>query len=455
MSHFRQQTPLSVMIIGAGTGGLCLAHGLQRAGIDVQVYERDRTRVDGLQGYRVGIDPHGLAALKAALPPELFETFLATCARTPGYFNMLTERMSELLSVAIGESEIDGGKSVSRMTLRQVLLTGLEARVHFDKTFVEYEQHANGRVTARFADGTSANADVLVGADGARSKVRRQLLPHARLENTGIVSIAAKVPMTEENRALLPPKVRDGITLISAPKGYGAIIHVMEFNWDQAGAKSGIGGNDAALIERWPGLLYDNTRDYLMWGVWGARRNVPADPMKLDAPARLALAMQMTDGWHPNLRALIRASDLSTTFAVDVRTSVPVDPWPASNVTVLGDAIHLMTPGRGVGANTALRDAQLLGSQLARVARGELALVDAVADYETQMRRYGFHAVAQSRKQFDERDAIHRPIVGRFALGAMRTAMRVVNNVPPLKRLMIDSENRFRGSEKESAVASH
>ena len=455
MSHFRQQTPLSVMIIGAGTGGLCLAHGLQRAGIDVQVYERDRTRVDGLQGYRVGIDPHGLAALKAALPRELFATFLATCARTPGYFNMLTERMSELLSVAIGESEIDGGKSVSRMTLRQVLLTGLEARVHFDKTFVEYEQHANGRVTARFADGTNANADVLVGADGARSKVRRQLLPHARLENTGIVSIAAKVPMTEDNRALLPPKVRDGITLISAPKGYGAIIHVMEFNWNQAGAKSGIGGNDAALIERWPGLLYDNTRDYLMWGVWGARRNVPADPMKLDAPARLALAMQMTDGWHPNLRALIRASDLSTTFAVDVRTSVPVDPWPASNVTVVGDAIHLMTPGRGVGANTALRDAQLLGSQLARVARGELALVDAVADYETQMRRYGFHAVAQSRKQFDERDAIHRPIVGRFALGAMRTAMRVVNNVPPLKRLMIDSENRFRGSEKESAVASH
>ncbi|WP_028204651.1 FAD-dependent oxidoreductase [Paraburkholderia nodosa] len=455
MSNVSPHTPLSVMIIGAGTGGLCLAHGLQRAGIDVQVYERDRTRVDGLQGYRVGIDPHGLAALKAALPPELFATFLATCARTPRYFNMLTERMSELLSVGIGASEIDGGKSVSRMTLRQVLLTGLEDRVHFDKTFVEYEQHADGRVTARFADGTSASADVLVGADGARSKVRRQLLPHARLENTGIVSIAAKVPMTEENRALLPPKVRDGITLISAPKGYGAIIHVMAFNWDRGGARSGVGGNDAALIERWPGLLYDNTRDYLMWGVWGARRNVPADPTKLEAPARLALAMQMTDGWHPNLRALIRASDLSTTFALDVRTSVPVEPWPASNVTVLGDAIHLMTPGRGVGANTALRDAQLLGSQLVRVARGELALVDAIAGYETQMRRYGFHAVAESRKQFDERDAIHRPIVGRFALGAMRTAMRVVNNVPPLKRRMIHSENRLRGSEEENTVASH
>jgi hypothetical protein len=71
------------------------------------------------------------------------------------------------------------------------------------------------------------------------------------------------------------------------------------------------------------------------------------------------------------------------------------------------------------------------------------------------MRRYGFHAVAESRKQFDERDAIHRPVVGRFALGAMRTAARVVNHVPPLKRRMIDSENRFRGSEEESAMAAH
>ncbi|MFP3270569.1 MAG: FAD-dependent monooxygenase, partial [Paraburkholderia sp.] len=81
--------PLNVIIIGAGTGGLCLAHGLKQAGINVTVYERDRTRVDGLQGYRVGINDQGVAALKAFLPPDLFDTFLATCARTPGYFNIV------------------------------------------------------------------------------------------------------------------------------------------------------------------------------------------------------------------------------------------------------------------------------------------------------------------------------------------------------------------------------
>jgi len=439
--------PMNVIIIGAGTGGLCLAHGLKQAGINVAVYERDRTRTDGLQGYRVGINAHGVASLKACLPPDLFATFVATCARTPRHFNILTERLAELLSVRLDEESMGGGKSVSRMTLRQVLLTGLEQHIHFDKTFTRYEQHANGSVTAFFDDGTQATADLLVGADGARSKVRRQLLPEARLENTGIVSIAAKVPMSEASRALLPPKVLDGITLINAPKGFGAIVHVMEFPWGADGLKEGPGGGDAELLTRWPGLLFDNTRDYLMWGVWGALRNLPANPKSLSQPALLALATEITDGWHPNLRALIRASDPDTAFAVDVRTSVPVDAWPTTNVTVLGDAVHLMTPGRGVGANTALRDAALLAARLGAAQRGDMSGHDAIAGYEAQMREYGFHAVAESRKQFDAGGAIHRPMVGRVALGAMRTGLRVVNNVPLLKRRMIDAENDFRGVE--------
>lgn len=438
--------PMSVIIIGAGTGGLCLAHGLKQAGINVAIYERDRTRTDGLQGYRVGINAHGVASLKACLPPDLYATFVATCARTPRHFNILTERLTELLSIKLDEESM-GGKSVSRMTLRQVLLTGLEQHIHFDKTFTRYEQHANGSVTAFFDDGTQAMADLLVGADGARSKVRRQLLPEARLENTGIVSIAAKVPMSEASCALLPPKVLDGITLINAPKGFGAIVHVMEFPWGADGLKEGIGGSDAELLTRWPGLLFDNTRDYLMWGVWGALRNLPANPKALSQPALLALATEITDGWHPNLRALIRASDPDTAFAVDVRTSVPVDAWPTTNVTVLGDAVHLMTPGRGVGANTALRDAALLAARLGAAQCGDMSGHDAIAGYEAQMREYGFHAVAESRKQFDASGAIHRPMVGRVALGAMRTGLRVANNVPLLKRRMIDAENDFRGVE--------
>jgi 2-polyprenyl-6-methoxyphenol hydroxylase-like FAD-dependent oxidoreductase len=85
-------TGLTVAVIGAGTGGMCLAHGLRRAGIDVTVYERDRTRTGGLNGYRVGISPNGARALKACLAPDLFDTFVATTAAPYDHLMTYAER---------------------------------------------------------------------------------------------------------------------------------------------------------------------------------------------------------------------------------------------------------------------------------------------------------------------------------------------------------------------------
>jgi len=220
---------LRVLIIGAGTGGLCLAHGLKRAGIDVRIFERDRTRRDGLQGYRVGISPAGSYALHECLPPDLYQLFVDTCARPPRYFNMLTERMEELVSVVVPDTgdAVDSEKSVSRMTLRQILLTGLDEETAFDKKFSHYVHEESGAVTAFFEDGSSATGDVLVGADGANSRLRKQRLPQAQMQDTGIVSIGGKVPLTDETRTLLSEKVLLGISLVMAPKGMGAILHVM------------------------------------------------------------------------------------------------------------------------------------------------------------------------------------------------------------------------------------
>lgn len=437
---------LQVIIIGAGTGGLCLAHGLKRAGIGVRVYERDRTRRDGVHGYRVGISPAGSQALKSCLPPELFDLFVATCARAPRHFNMLTENMSELISMPVPGSDdpVDSEKSVSRMTLRQVLLTGLEDCVVFDKTFSSYRNNEDGTVTVVFDDGSTDTGDVLVGADGANSRVRRQRLPEARMEDTGIASIGGKVALTPETRALLPDKVFHGISMIMAPKGYGAILHVMEFKWDNDGVKHGVGGNDAGLIAEWPGLLFDNTRDYIMWGVWGARKNLPEDPASLPGPDLARIAAKMTRDWHPDLRRLIALSDPTTIFRVNIRTSVPVSPWQSSNVTLLGDAIHTMTPGRGVGANTAMRDASLLCRRLTEVRDGVRPLVEALHAYEAEMLEYSARAVLESRKQMDANGLSHRPVLGRIQLAVMRGALRIINAVPALKRRMTDSETRLR-----------
>jgi len=257
--------------------------------------------------------------------------------------------------------------------------------------------------------------------------------------------------MTAENKAPLSDKVFNGISLVMAPKGYGAIIHVMEFKWDRAGVKNGVGGNDADLISQWPGLLYDNTRDYILWGVWAARQNLPVDPTTLAGEELIRLVDEMTRSWHPNFRRLVELTDPTTIFPLSVRTSVPVTPWESSNVTLLGDAIHTMTPGRGVGANTALRDAALLCKRLTEVRDGVRPLLKALHDYEAEMLEYSAEAVLESRKQMDARDISHKPVLGRIQLTVMRTGMRFVNAVPALKRRMHESETRLRKVDQAEA----
>jgi len=443
-----------VLVIGAGTGGLALAHGLIRAGIDVQVFERDALRTEGLHGYRVGIDPDGSRALRALLPRDLYDTFVATQARAPRWFNMLTEQLHEVLAIElpVETDPVESEKSISRMTLRQVLMTGLENVITFGKEFTSFEQHADGTVTARFADGSSATGDLLVGADGVGSRVRKQYLPRARQEDTGIIAIAGKLPITEESAALVPPRVFQGISMVQAPKGYSCILHVMEFKWDRSGKiKNGIGGSDAELIKVWPGLQFDNTRDYINWGFSASADKFPADVMERRGDDLARLVVEMTPDWHPNLRRLFELTDPNTCFPVNIKTSVPLDPWPASNVTLIGDAIHTMTPGRGVGANTALRDAVLLCARIIDVADGRLELVDAVRRYESRMIAYGFDAVLKSREQMTEESPLHKPIIGRVMLGLMRTGMRVTNHLRPLKDRMSRSMLADRGAGRDSA----
>lgn len=442
---------MKVLVIGGGTGGLALAHGLKRAGIEVTVFERDALRTDGLHGYRVGIDPDGSRALNALLPKELYDTFVATKARDPKYFNMLTEDLKEVLSMEIPQSTdpVESEKSISRMTLRQILLTGLEDVVEFGKVFTRFEQY-DDHVTAYFADGTEATGDLLVAADGSGSRVRRQYLPQAKTEETGIVAIAGKLPITDESAKLVSPKVFEGISMINAPRGLFCILHVMEFQWDRDGrVKNGIGGNTEELIRRWPGLQFDNTRDYINWGLSATRDKLPANIMDLRGEELVRTALDLTPDWHPNLRRLFELTDPGTCFPVNIWTSVPLEPWQSTNVTLIGDAIHTMTPGRGVGANTALRDAVNLCRELIEVRDGRKDLVDGVRAYEAKMIEYGFDAVIKSRAQMSADDPIHKPVVGRMVLAGMRTAMRAVNHLPPVKRRMRDKMMAYRGADRD------
>lgn len=440
---------MRVLIIGGGTGGMCLAHGLKQAGVEVAVYERYGSRRDGLYGYRVGIDPTGNRALKECLPAELFETFVATCANTPRHFNVLTQSMHATASIPLRDDsdDVNSERSVSRSTLRQVLFTGMDDVVRFGKEFTHYEQHENGTVTAFFSDGTSDTGDVLIAADGTRSAVRQQFLPHAQIEDSGITAIATKTALTPETRALLTDELLSGINLIFATKGLIGMLHVMEFKWDAEGNPKNPA--DAALLEHWSGLQFDNTRDYINLSVWSSHNHFPAGIVDQRGRELIDSVLEVTRNWHPDLRRIFELSDPEAAFPLRISTSVPVEPWKTTNITLLGDAIHTMTPGQGVGANTALRDAALLCRELISAANGEKSLLTALSDYEADMLPYGFARVADSldNNGTSGKDPLYNPVTGRLALFAARTYFSLTSKIPALRRKFLEDLYTYRGSE--------
>ncbi|HEY7430427.1 MAG TPA: NAD(P)/FAD-dependent oxidoreductase [Streptosporangiaceae bacterium] len=419
--HMNDNEP-HILIIGGGIGGLCLAHGLRRAGLSVAVYERTGTRTDWLQGYRIHINPRGAGALHACLPPAQWDAFTATAGKPSAGFSFLTEQLRDLLflpnELIAGPQTSPAGShhSVSRITLRQVLLTGLDDVVHLGKEFTRYERTPDGRVTAFFADGTSATGDVLVGADGANSRVRQQYLPAARRAGTGIVAIAGKLPLTDATRAWLPERLAGSVNNIMPPRDSSMFTAVWE------GDRRRLAVSDPGAP---PGLLFDNTQDYVLWAYATKRSAYPAEPTG-DGAALRDMVRSMISGWHPALLRLVGESDPGTISPVVIRAMAPVPPWPASPVTLLGDAIHNMTPMAGIGANTALRDARLLRDKLA--AASPATLVAAIGEYEDAMRGYGFDAVKLSVR--NARQAASGP----FGRAAFRVVLRATNAVPPLKR---------------------
>lgn len=123
----------------------------------------------------------------------------------------VADRVQRLLAIPYADrSSVDSERPVSRTTLRRVLLDGLDGVVHFGKKFVSFEDAPDGRVNARFADGSSVASDLIVGADGASSVVRAQLLPEAGRIEMGIVEVGGRLPLSPEVLALSPEAIMRG-----------------------------------------------------------------------------------------------------------------------------------------------------------------------------------------------------------------------------------------------------
>ena len=419
------KTTLDIGIVGGGIGGLCLAQGLKKAGIPVQVYERDEAASSRRQGFRINISPEGSRALHQCLPPDLWDIFNLTGGEFGKGFSMLTEQLEELLSVADPGGPVDPvacHRSISRITLRSVLLKGLGENVHFGKRFARYQETGEGRVAAYFEDGSVAEASILVAADGVNSAVRKQFLPHAEPIPTGVIALAGKVPLTNGVLALAPNCLLDGPALVIAPQPASLFMAIWKRSRTSSEILFRLGIDEPAAEEN----------DYLILGL-GARAEylgLNGDPKTVPGPELKQTMRRAVRNWHPDLRKLAEMLDETEMTANPLRTSRRIAPWPTRHITLLGDAIHSMTPYRGIGANVALRDAALLCTKFVEAVQGQRPVLQAIHEYEEAMREYAFEAVDNSLESMEQ--AVSRKKNPQFRLS--KTAMRVINRVPALKR---------------------
>ena len=335
---------MTIAIVGAGLGGLALARVLHMNGFDAVVHERESSREARGQGGMLDIHS-GQRALREA---GLIDQFHAI-ARGAGQDMRLLEPDGTLL---LQEDTPDDAPldrpEVDRADLRDLLLDSLpDDMVRWGHAF---ESADNGLL--HFADGSSATYDLLVGADGAQSKVR-SLLTDARPMHIGQNIVEVGIPDIDRTHPDLAAMVGRGNYWVL---GNGLSLAAQR------------NGDGRVRI----GISFYNTGED-----WFATSGIQFD----DPAAARARLIDLLPGWDSRFTALIAACD--DTVVPRSITTLPIGlTWPsAPDVTLLGDAAHLMPPV-GQGANMALLDGALLGLALAASPDDFPA---AVKEYEREM----------------------------------------------------------------------
>lgn len=317
------QPPLkSVIIIGSGLGGLTLAQALKRYRPDlkVSVFERDATNISRAQGYQIGLNADGIAALKQVQLPKLKELLFYNPALS---FAVVDYKYRVLLQMASNErtDEYPPFALVNRWSLRELLAEGIE--VQWNKKFIRYEEFPD-KVVAHFSDNTTAEADLLIGADGSNSKVRKQRCPNLEYQAVGVSNVAGFLDMPEQS----------------------TIPHLYPLLQVNALRVLGYGGYSFLLLP----FKDDNKVVKLLWAFTHLTAdNIPKDPSELKK-------FLINTARYPNPEELAvvfeKTPEKNLLGEREVHSIKPVSGNPmgkTTRVTLLGDAAHSMTTHAGLG----------------------------------------------------------------------------------------------------------
>ena len=320
---------VTVTIIGAGLGGLTLARVLQRHGIPVTVYEADPSAQARTQGGQLDIHEYnGQLALEAAGLTAEFRAIIHEGGQA-------TRMLDPDGKVLFDEADDGTGRrpEVLRGDLRRILLDSLPAgTVRWGHKVGDVRSLGTGRHAVTFADGSTVTTGLLVGADGAWSKVR-PLLSAATPVYSGIAYIETYLYDVDRRHPATAAAVGGGGMNALVP-GKGIVAH------REAGDILHTYVELARPLEWFTGIDFT------------------------DAAAATARVAAEFDGWAPELTALI--TDGETAPVPRLIYSLPNEHrWDrVPGVTLIGDAAHLMPPS-GEGANLAMFDGAELGQAIA------------------------------------------------------------------------------------------
>ncbi|KAI0382788.1 hypothetical protein F5Y04DRAFT_43722 [Hypomontagnella monticulosa] len=383
--------PLRVAIVGAGIGGLVLTQLLRGdPKFSVNVYERGGRdeEASSLTGFRILLSKEMLAALRAQLPASVSELLEKAVGIQPprGQHIALLDHKCRV-KLGMTPEDFRDASCVSRWKLRTALLEGLEGVVHWKTEFERFESLGNDGVRVHFADGTTTECDLLVGADGAGSKIRKQLCPDSKRDTLGITVLYFKMPLTPETELMMP--FGSGC-LVMGPRS----SMVVSYYKDKV---TPYGPYDLESL--------DPEGSYLMCGL-GCYTNEFIDrskhPDEMSPEELKADWMARTKYWNPLLRSLISMAIPESVYVAHVKTQHKMKPWKSQNAVLLGDAAHSMTPYLGKGATSAIADALSLAEHLRKLnARSTKGLPAVLDDYTSGMLKDGFKMQKKSKLVHD------------------------------------------------------
>ena len=344
-----------IAIVGGGPGGLTLARLLQIGGADVKVYERDHSREARVQGAIV--DLHFDTGLKAIEEAGLLERFKVQYMAGADRYRILDKNAiirydEHNEDHAVSFDNVHFRPEIDRGTLRNLLLDALQpGTVIWNSQFISMEL-VNKEWKLELGNGTTATADIVIGSDGARSKIRPYVTDF-KPQYSGVTIIQGEVEDPGKNCAEMYALMNnanmsafgDGKIISIQPRGDGGIT------------------------------FYASARQSDNW--------VKTGDIDFNNPKEVnAFLTGFFEGWAPVFFTLFNAC---TNFTLRPLNCIPLDQtWEAQpNVTLIGDAAHIMPPS-GEGVNLAMLDALELCECLTSDDFNEIQT--AIASYERNMR---------------------------------------------------------------------